>query len=137
MMTRRLRVRDARDEDLPDAYRIAAANGMQGWVWPSGCWGCVAVLDEQVVAFCCVREITNGWLVEELWQQPDVDGARGLSALSEWVETTAAHAAKAQGKEEMNIGGFVLPHNERHRAALEKRGYAHYADVLAKKVHAA
>jgi hypothetical protein len=131
-----LRVREALNSDLPAVVAIAAANGMSGWLWPEGTFGCVAILDEVVVAFCAVREIRGGWLIEELWGTTNADGARGLSALSAWIEDELAHEAKRRGVESLRAGGFVMPHNTRHRQALVRRGYAPFAEVLAKEVQA-
>lgn len=133
MQTKRLRVREARNEDLPRIEAIAAVNGMEGWTWPAGTWGVVAILNDEVIAFAAAREITSAWLVEELWSVPNHDGVRGLSALSEWIEFAAKEEYKKSGNPK-NIAGFVFPHNFKHHAALIKRGYKHHADILSKSI---
>lgn len=136
MMTRRMRVREARHEDLPAIYAIMALNGMEGWIWPEGMWGAVAILDEHIVAFCAGHEVSNGILIEDLWCEPSHDGLRGLASVADWCEEMTAWTAREKGLESMRIGGCVLPQNERHRRALIKRGYSHHAEVLSKQVSA-
>lgn len=133
-MTRALHVREAVEDDFPAIAAIAAVNGMEGYQWPRDAWGSVAVLDDRTVAFCAGRDINGGLLVEDLWAVPGSDGVRGLAALAEWVEEAAARTAREIGKP-VKVGGIVFPSNERHQAALERRGYTHYANIYSKEVN--
>lgn len=129
-----MRVRDARPEDLADCQSIAALNGLTNYQWPwGGAWGALAILDEEVVAFCAGRDVSQGIVIEDLWAVPGSDGIRGLAKLSEWIEDTTAALARNLGQP-VNLGGIVFPGNVRHRAALIARGYEPYAEVLRKVV---
>jgi hypothetical protein len=135
MLTRTMRVRDARPEDLETVQSIAAENGRVGYQWPwGGAWGAIAILDEKAVAFCAGRDVNQGILIEDLWAVQGQDGVRGLSAISDWIEEQAKDLARRMDQP-VNLGGIVYPSNVTHQRALEHRGYRHYANVLAKVVN--
>lgn len=133
-LTKNVQVRAAFPDDVPVMQEIAAANGLGGYELPFGdTWGAVAVIDNTTVAFCVGRDIRDGILIEDLWAIPGNDGLRGLASLAEWVEEAAVVAARQTGRT-VNVGGAVLLGNERHEAALRKRGYTDYAKILYKEI---
>ena len=126
-------VRDITPNDTAAILEIAHSCDLpEEWEWPSGAFGAVAVDLGDVVAFCALKEIAiYGLSIEEIWCFPTFDGRKGLSALSDWIESVAQSMANDRGRP-IKAGGVVRLDNSAHRHALIKRDFHKVADVMAK-----
>lgn len=124
-------LREPEPDDAPAILAIAYSWGLPwGWKWPEGRYGLVAA-SGRVVAFVLFAETIYGLVVEELWPERSREGERGLALLSHRIEAIAQGLANQRG-EPLAVGGIVRRDRERHRAALEKRGYSEAAAVMEK-----
>lgn len=128
-----MNIRPAKADDATDIARIAFASGLPDtWHLNIGSATTVAEDESGVVAFCELKELPYGLIIEDWWCFPTHAGFEGLLSLGKWVETIAQTLVAARGKELM-VGGVVRLDNPTHKKMLEKRGYEIEAVVLAKR----
>jgi hypothetical protein len=126
-------VRAITSDDAEAALAIARECGLTRWEWPQGAYGTVAEVDGEIVAFCAVREILTGLVIDELWCKQAAKGLRGLNLLYSWAEDLTAKLGVARG-EDLYCGGIVTLDRTRHAAAMESRGYTRQAYVYGKQI---
>lgn len=124
-------VDEMRPDDATDLLRIAAAWGEPPWTMTEGAHGIVVREEASVRGFALLREMPYGHIIDELWEEPTRRGIRALSTLADWLESTVQRIATDRGRV-TSLGGIVKLTNQAHYAALERRGFAPVAHVLAK-----
>jgi hypothetical protein len=124
-----------RPDDAPEMLRLARETGQttQGWVYSPGAAGTVVRDEDKIRGFCLLRETHVGFVVDELWSEHSRKGIAALGMLSEWLQETIQKIANERGCP-IQLGGIVRDDNPAHRKALEKRGFAPVATVLAKEI---
>jgi hypothetical protein len=125
---------DLRPSDAGELLRLARENGQERYVFSPGAHGVVVrASDSELRGFCLFREASEGlWVVDELWCEQSRDGVAALGVLAGWIEGLVAATARDRGAKQV-LSGIIRLDNQRHKAALEHRGYAVIAEVLAKE----
>lgn len=125
-----------RPEDADELMALAAQWQSGPIVISPGAHGAVVRSGGRVLAWCLLRELNGGFVVDELWCAKERAGREALGELAHWLEETVAQIAASRGVEYVELGGIVRLDNPLHDAALEKRGYAVIGHVRAKKIYA-
>ena len=119
-------------DDATEMRRIATIHGQPGWTYAPGAHGAVVREGDRVRAFCLLREFHGGFIIDELWPDETREGVHGMKLLADWAERIVQRAATERGRA-LNLAGIVRLDNERHGAALKKRGYEPIAEVLSRE----
>jgi hypothetical protein len=118
--------------DAEEMLRLARMHGYDRWTYSPGANGAVVRDGHYIRAFCLLRELGQGFIIDELWPDNTRDGVHGMKMLADWAERVVQERATGCGCP-LTLGGIVRTDNVPHGNALKRRGYTIVAEVLSRE----